>query len=185
MLILLGLENFKIKKELISLFLVPGRGKGVRMDYEALSWWNFKTENQQTSLIGFTLDFCICCHQSLTQLLGWIMKLFPSMQGKESANFNPGSTSNMLTKVYRVAFCSCNLLNPLEVVICKFWVNYTTNSWKRNDFLFWAAAYWSMNPAAIIFEDGNKISSAVLSLWLNSKFCKYNSWLWKRLYQEA
>ncbi|KAL5194266.1 Protein BLISTER [Glycine soja] len=97
-----------------------GRGKGVRMDYEALSWWNFKTENQQTSLIGFTLDFCICCHQSLTQLLGWIMKLFPSMQGKESANFNPGSTSNMLTKVYRVAFCSCNLLNPLEVVICIF-----------------------------------------------------------------
>lgn len=122
------------KKDFISLFLVPGCGKGVGMDYEALSWWTFKTENQQTSLIGFTLDFCICCHQSLTQLLGWIMKLFPSMQGKESANFNPGSTSNMLTKVYRVAFCSCNLLNPLEVVICKFWVNYTTNSWKEMAF---------------------------------------------------
>ena len=64
MLILLGLENFKIKKELISLFLVPGRGKGVRMDYEALSWWNFKTENQQTSLIGFTLDLYLLSPKS-------------------------------------------------------------------------------------------------------------------------
>lgn len=69
---------------------------------------------------------------------------------KESANFKPRCMSNTSTKVYRVAFCSCNLLNRVEVVICKFWVNYPTNSWE--EILFWAAAYWSVvNPAAIIF----------------------------------
>lgn len=52
------------KKDFISLFLVPGCGKGVGMDYEALSWWTFKTENQQTSLIGFTLDLYLLSPKS-------------------------------------------------------------------------------------------------------------------------
>lgn len=44
------------KKELTSLFRVLGGGKSVGMDYEVVSWRAFKTENQQASLIGFTLD---------------------------------------------------------------------------------------------------------------------------------
>jgi len=36
--------------------VVLGCGKGVGMDYEAVSWRTFKKENQQTSLMGFTSD---------------------------------------------------------------------------------------------------------------------------------
>jgi len=45
-------------------FLVLGCGKGVGMDYEAVSWWTFKKENQQTSLIGFTLDLYLLSPKS-------------------------------------------------------------------------------------------------------------------------
>ncbi|RDX81283.1 hypothetical protein CR513_38055 [Mucuna pruriens] len=41
---------------------------------------------------------------------------------KESAHFNPRPTSNKHVdkSLLRVSFCSCNLLNTVEVVICKF-----------------------------------------------------------------
>lgn len=49
------------------------------MDYEALSWWTFKTENQQTSLIGFTVDLYLLSPKSYTAAMMGHEAVSPSM----------------------------------------------------------------------------------------------------------
>lgn len=99
-------------------------------------------------------------------------------QGNEPANFDPAPQVTCRQSLPSCFFVSCHLLNTVEAVILYILSETYSKFLKRNE-LFFRAAYWLVNPAAIILEDGNKVCSAVLRLDWIPNFALTVVGLWK------